>query len=202
MQLLIAVYRLDNTKREDIAFTAFQFWVLGMSLVALLNESIPHIIASLVTHLSSVAWGAFQLSQTQLFHNDYNKVITAGVCQVNFLPTYWKARSNVEIPSLALNAAGLFMSMFLSYKLVKMFGWQTFKRVGASRTIKRVYQLVLVFSVTIQLSLFFVVASVALWLDQIANGAIGRMAKEHRLYEILLYIILVVSSHSTYSNFA
>lgn len=34
--------RLDNTKREDIAFTAFQFWVLGMSLVALLNESIPH----------------------------------------------------------------------------------------------------------------------------------------------------------------
>ena len=111
---------MDNTKREDIAFTAFQFWVLGMSLVALLNESIPHIIASLVTHLSSVAWGAFQLSQTQLFHDDYNKVITRGVCQVNFLPTYWKARANVEIPSLALNAAGLLMSMFLSYKLVKV----------------------------------------------------------------------------------
>ncbi|KZV74698.1 hypothetical protein PENSPDRAFT_681658 [Peniophora sp. CONT] len=183
---------LDNTKREDIAFTAFQFWVLGMSLVALLNESIPHIIASLVTHLSSVAWGAFQLSQTQLFHDDYHKVITAGVCQVNFLPTYWKARSNVEIPSLALNAAGLLMSMFLSYKLIKMFGWQTFKRVGASRTIKRVYQLVLVLSVTIQLSLFFVVASVALWLDQICNGAIGRLAKEHKTYEVLLYIVLVL----------
>ena len=34
--------RLRNTKREDIAFIAFQLWVLGMSLVALLNESIPH----------------------------------------------------------------------------------------------------------------------------------------------------------------
>jgi hypothetical protein len=34
--------RLRYTKREDIAFLAFQFWVLGMSLVALLNESIPH----------------------------------------------------------------------------------------------------------------------------------------------------------------
>ena len=75
---------------------------------------------------------------------------------------------------------------------LQMFGWQTFKRVGASRTIKRVYQLVLVLSVTIQLSLFFVVASVALWLDQICNGAIGRLATQHKLYEVLLYIVLVV----------
>ena len=34
--------RVENTKREDIAFIAFQIWLLGMSLVALLNESIPH----------------------------------------------------------------------------------------------------------------------------------------------------------------
>ena len=51
-------YRLENTKREDVVFIAFQLWVLGMSIVAvsriqppalryltslkLLNESIPH----------------------------------------------------------------------------------------------------------------------------------------------------------------
>jgi hypothetical protein len=51
--------RLVNTKREDIVFIAFQFWLLGISTVAvclhylllksclivaykLLNESIPH----------------------------------------------------------------------------------------------------------------------------------------------------------------
>ena len=33
---------VENTKREDITFIAFQIWLLGMSLVALLNESIPH----------------------------------------------------------------------------------------------------------------------------------------------------------------
>lgn len=36
-------FSVENTKREDIAFIAFQIWLLGMSLVALLNESIPHV---------------------------------------------------------------------------------------------------------------------------------------------------------------
>ena len=35
-------FRVKNTKREDIVFICFQIWVLGMSIVALLNESIPH----------------------------------------------------------------------------------------------------------------------------------------------------------------
>jgi hypothetical protein len=39
---LLFRFRLRNTKREDFTFLAFQIWVLGMSLVALLNESIPH----------------------------------------------------------------------------------------------------------------------------------------------------------------
>ncbi|KAF7792487.1 hypothetical protein EIP86_003528 [Pleurotus ostreatoroseus] len=33
---------VDNTKREDIVFIGFSFWVLGMSMVAVLNESPPH----------------------------------------------------------------------------------------------------------------------------------------------------------------
>ena len=33
---------VDNTKREDIAFIGFSVWVLGMSLMAILNESPPH----------------------------------------------------------------------------------------------------------------------------------------------------------------
>lgn len=36
------MYSVDNTKREDVAFIGFSIWVLGMSLVAVLNESPPH----------------------------------------------------------------------------------------------------------------------------------------------------------------
>ena len=75
--------------------------------------------------------------------------------------------------------------------MLQLFGWQTFKRVGASRSINRVYKLVLSLSVVIQLSVFFVVVAVALWLDQICNGAIGMFASSHKAYEAALIVVLI-----------
>ncbi|TDL28868.1 hypothetical protein BD410DRAFT_738658 [Rickenella mellea] len=187
------VQKLDNTKREDITFISFQFWVLGMSIVAILNESMPHIIASLLTHILATAWGGFQIKHTADFHSQFATLTTQGACKpYNLLPNYWKQRAEAEIPSLALNALALFLSAFLSWRLVKLFGWQTFKRVGASRTINRVYKLVLGLSIAIQLSLFFVVSAIALWIDQLCNGAIGHLALKPTLYKTMLTIVLIL----------
>lgn len=46
--------------------------------------------------------------------------------------------------------------------MVQLFGWQTFKRVGASIKINRIYRLVLILSITIQLSLFFMAVTAGL----------------------------------------
>lgn len=72
------------------------------------------------------------------------------------------------------------------------FGWQTFKRVGASLTISRIYKIVLTLSIVIQLSLFFIVTSIALWLDQLWNGAIGHLATSP-MFRPLLIMTLIVS---------
>jgi len=186
------VQTLNTTKREDVTFLAFQFWVLGMSIVALLNESIPHIIAAVLTHLSSTAWGGFQIYDTRAFHSDFQRLTTDGPCHVNLLPGYWPQRSHAEIPSLAFNIAALFLSCFLSFKLIKLFGWQTFKRVGASRSINRMYKLVLTLSIVIQLSLFFVVAAVIIWLDQLYNGAIAVMSPRSNLYQVVLTLVITL----------
>jgi hypothetical protein len=186
------VQTLRNTKREDITFIAFQLWVLGMSLVALLNESIPHIIATALSHMSATAWAGFQIYNTARFHQDFNRLTTDGACRINLLPGYWQSRAHAEIPSLAFSAATLLVSCFLSYKLIKSFGWQTFKRVGASRTINKIYKLVLTLSIVIQLSLFFVLSAVALWLDQLYNGAIAVMATQSRVYQTVSIIVLVL----------
>ncbi|TFK93548.1 hypothetical protein K466DRAFT_100398 [Polyporus arcularius HHB13444] len=183
---------VENTKREDIAFIAFQIWLLGMSLVALLNESIPHIVASLLTHILATAWGGFQIFNTEVFHRKFTALTTQGACGVNLLPDYWKDRSNAEIPSLALNCFALLVSVFLSWRLMKTFGWQTFKRVGASRTINRVYNLVLMMSISIQLSLFFVGASAALWIDQVSNGNIGRLTQEPHVFKAVMITVLAL----------
>jgi hypothetical protein len=79
-------------------------------------------------------------------------------------------------------------------KLVQLFGWQTFKRIGASLTIQRIYKIVLVLSITIQLGLFFMVVTVGLWIDQLYNGSIGRFAVLSSVYKIAFIITLLVSS--------
>jgi hypothetical protein len=186
------VQTLKNTKREDVTFLAFQFWVLGMSIVALLNESIPHITAAVLTHLSATAWSGFQIYATKAFHRDFKMLTTDGACHVNLLPSYWSSRSHAEIPSLAFNVAGLLLSCFLSFRLIKLFGWQTFKRVGASRTINGIYKLILTLSTVIQLSLFFVVAAVILWLDQLCNGAIAIMASKSTLYRAMMTAVIIL----------
>ena len=67
---------------------------------------------------------------------------------------YWTPRDNTEITILVLNVAVTCAVGFLSYKLLKVsaviamwvrltspqaFGWQTFKKIGASFTINRCY---------------------------------------------------------------
>jgi hypothetical protein len=184
---------LHNTIREDIVFISFQFWVLGMSCVALLNESIPHILASLLTHMLATSWAAYQISHTSDFRTQFNRLITNGACNpINLLPQYWTQRGHAEIPILALNVLALLISAFLTWRLVKLFGWQTFKRVGASLTINRVYKIVLTLSITIQLSMFFMAATVGLWIDQLFNGSTGQLASLSKLYKGMFMTTLIM----------
>ncbi|KAF9023396.1 hypothetical protein BDZ89DRAFT_1069885 [Hymenopellis radicata] len=181
---------LDNTKREDIVFIGFQFWVLGMSIVALLNESIPHIFASLATHVLATGWSSYQILNTANFRSTFNHVITDGACDgVSLLPTYWDERAKAEYPTLALNILALLVSAFLTWRLIKLFGWQTFKRVGASLTINRVYKLVLSLSIVLQLSFFFTAATISLWIDNLINGVAAEVVWYNAFYKAVAIVV-------------
>jgi len=141
----------------------------------------------------ATAWAGFQITHTANFRSDFHRVITDGACKnVSILPHYWEARSKAEISSLALNILALFVSSFLTWKLIKLFGWQTFKRVGASLMINRIYKLVLLLSITIQLSLFFMVVTVSLWVDQLMDSVIGDLANFQKLYKVASFITLAL----------
>jgi len=184
---------LEQTKREDLAFIMFQFWLLGMSLVALLNESIPHIIVSLLMHILATAWAGFQIADTAQFKSQFSDMTTESACNgVNLLPNYWQDRADAEIPSLALNAVALLASTWLSWRLMKAFGWQTFKRVGASLVVNRVYNAVLMLSITIQLAFFFIAVSGAIWIDQLFNTIIGHLATDAQLFKGVTITVIVL----------
>ncbi|KAF9270578.1 hypothetical protein L218DRAFT_914723 [Marasmius fiardii PR-910] len=182
---------LDNTKREDVAFIAFQIWVLGMSIVAILNESIPHILASLLTHVLATGWSGYQINHTATFRRDFSRVITQGACQgKTLLPNFWTQRVIVEFITLAFNIVALLISAYLTWKLVKLFGWQTFKRVGASLAVNRMYKLVLFLSIALQLSMFFMGVTCGLWIDNLFNGVAATLAWYVPLYKTTVFITI------------
>jgi len=184
---------LSDSQREDIVFIAFQCWVLGVSIVALLNESIPHICASMVTHLMATCWAAFRIYDTAVFKSNFNQVIVYGACDgLQILSEYWDRRFWAELAGLIINIVAMLISGYLTWKMFQLFGWQTFKRVGASLVINRVYRLVLVLSVVIQLSFFFMVTTVSLWIDQLVNSPIGDLATFRKLYLATSAITLIL----------
>lgn len=77
-------------------------------------------IASLLTHILATGWGGFQIAQTDEFRKEFNRMTTDGACGINLLSSYWQSRANAEIPSLALNALSLLLSLFLSWRLFKV----------------------------------------------------------------------------------
>ena len=92
-----------------------------MSIVALLNESIPHIGAALVTHVLVTIWAIYQIFETERFRQDFARLTTNGACSpINLLGSYWDQRKDVEIPSAVFHVVALFISAFLTYKLMKV----------------------------------------------------------------------------------
>ncbi|KAI0283210.1 hypothetical protein BC826DRAFT_1110269 [Russula brevipes] len=73
----------------------------------LLSMAVGLIMATIVTHLSVMAWGGFQIYNTGAFHKDFKRLATDGACQVNLLPTYWVSRTHTEIPSLTFNVTAV-----------------------------------------------------------------------------------------------
>jgi len=58
--------------------------------------------------------------------------------------------------------------------------------------IRTQYRAILILSVTIQLALFFIVASAGLWLDQLINGVASQITAHKVLYEVMTILVLAL----------
>ena len=75
----------------------------------------------MLTHMLATGWAGFQISHTAEFRRHFNQLTTNGACKPNnLLPHYWKDRGSAEVSSLALNIVALFVSAFLTWRLVKV----------------------------------------------------------------------------------
>ena len=94
-----------------------------------------------------------------------------GACGgMDLLSTYTTDRIDLQISLVVLNALTLVASSALCWRLRDHFGWQTFKRIGANDRINRLYKLLMVLGIVLQLDVFVLLVFFALWLDQVSNS--------------------------------
>ncbi|KAI0772470.1 hypothetical protein BD413DRAFT_612613 [Trametes elegans] len=184
---------LDNSQREDLALVGSQFWLLGISTFGILYNSIPHIWAVVFARVMQTAWATYTIWRTEDVKFRYRSLIVNDntPCHFDIMPSYFGTRLALQIPELVLGVTALISTSFLAWHIVKGYNSSTIRRVGPPPQVMRLYRFFLIDLMFLQLSLFFTVTAISLWVDQLRNSEIAVLAEHSPLYYALFIFTIV-----------
>lgn len=190
---------LMNAQREDVVLVLTQFWIFCVSFFAIVYDSIPHLVAALCFRTLTTGWSMYIIWRTQDVRSRFDILLssTDSPCQVGvdtLFPSYFQSREILQIPDLVMNVVSLGLAVYLSMKLIKVYGPNTFNRVGASAEIIRVYKYFLAVFVSFQVSALLLISAICLWLDQMVNrdNALSGLTYHKPLYIALSIFTLAI----------
>ncbi|KAJ7364087.1 hypothetical protein DFH08DRAFT_838308 [Mycena albidolilacea] len=190
---------LMNAQREDVVLVLTQFWIFSVSFFAIVYDSIPHLVAALCFRTLATAWSMYIIWRTGDIRSRFEILLHTkdSPCNVEvdaLFPSYFLSREALQIPDLVLNVVSLCMAVYLSIKLIKVYGPNTFNRVGASKEIIRIYKYFLAVFVSFQVAALLLISAIALWLDQMVNtdNAISGMTYHKNIYLALSIFTLAI----------
>ncbi|PPQ64909.1 hypothetical protein CVT24_008249 [Panaeolus cyanescens] len=184
---------LHDAQREDVVTLFFQIWLLILSVITIVQESIPHLGAAFFGHVLGTAWSSYRLRSTVVMMQLYRTQIVPGACGgIDLVGNWWEIRISHAVPIVVFNVLALLGQGYASYELFNVYANQSFCRVGASERVYRIYKIVLLFSVCMQLSGFFSIASTAMWIDKVCHGLLHKLAKHSDLYLAAFITTLVL----------
>lgn len=190
---------LMNAQREDIVLVLTQFWIFCVSFFAIVYDSIPHLVAALCFRSLTTGWSMYVIWRTGDVRSRFEMLLHSvdSPCQVavdRLFPNYFQSREILQVPDVAMNVVSLLLAIYLSMKLIKVYGAHTFNRVGAPKEIIRIYKYFLAVFVSFQLAALLLISAVCLWLDQMVNrdNAISGITYHKTLYIVLSGITLAL----------
>lgn len=124
----------------SIAFICFQLWVLVISFLAVVYESVPHLAAVMIAHFLGLVYGLFaprfslyaaltrfnpraaiyQVTQTRFFHRRFHEEIINEACNSDIIPGFWEEVVRFQISIAVFEAVGFLAIAFLAWKLMSV----------------------------------------------------------------------------------
>lgn len=175
---------LNNARREDIALICLQFWLFAISVIAVVNDSVPHLLTVLFTRTFVTGWSAYtvwrsfrdQAMLEEVFMNPGTP------CSIDLFSAYFKRRIPLQISDLVLSSTGLMIFTFLTVMLLKAYSAESIRCVGAPEHINRINKYFLALLACLQLEAFTLTTGLGLWIDTLLNTAIGRVTPLMKIY--------------------
>ncbi|RDB19618.1 hypothetical protein Hypma_013245 [Hypsizygus marmoreus] len=187
---------MHNSKREDLTFVLLQFWLLAISVIAIMHDSVPHTLAVLITRGLLTVWSGYAIWRTTFIEGNLQELMfkSGTPCSINIFPSYFTTRISYEIPDLILNCTALLIAGYLSWTLLQDYNAQSFKCVGAPKHINRINKFFMAVLACLQLEAFVLTAAMGLWIDVLMNTAIARISAHTTIYQglFILTIILLI----------
>ncbi|KAJ3806409.1 hypothetical protein EV368DRAFT_82608 [Lentinula lateritia] len=192
--LLYPTQHFQNNRREEIAFMFLQFWLFILSIIAMIHDSVPHVLTVFITRILLTAWSIYALWRTEWQQAVFQQAIEAPgtSCSAAMFGVYFSTRIPYEIPDIILNCSALGISAFLSWTLLRTYNAEVFTCVGAPKAITKLYKYFLALQVSLQLEAFVLITAAALWVDQLFNTYIRNISAHTTVYEVLVILYAVV----------
>jgi hypothetical protein len=185
---------LRNLKTEDLGWICLQFWLLAISVVAIVNDSVPHILAVLMTRTIYTAWAMYSVWRVPYYRQLFLDVLAdpGTPCSVDLFTDFWTRRQGFEIGDLLLSCTGLLLFSYLSWNLLKTYSAESFKCVGAPEHVMRIHKFFLAVLACLQLEAFILITSVGLWIDVLMNTAIKEISSHTAVYDALFISTVIL----------
>ncbi|KAH6911883.1 hypothetical protein BKA70DRAFT_1397995 [Coprinopsis sp. MPI-PUGE-AT-0042] len=182
--LVLPRQSLNSSRREDIALICLQFWLFAISVIAVVNDSVPHLLTVLVTRTFVTGWSAYAVWRSfrdqamiqEIFMNPGTP------CSLDLFSSYFNRRIPLQISDLVLSATGLVIFAFLTVMLLKAYSAESIRCVGAPDHINRINKYFLALLACLQLEGFILTAGLGMWIDVLLNTAIGEVTRLMRIY--------------------
>ncbi|TFK37643.1 hypothetical protein BDQ12DRAFT_150777 [Crucibulum laeve] len=178
----------QNFRREDVTLILIQFWLLAISTLAIVNDSVPHTLAVLITRGLITGWSIYAVWRTQYYKDIFQEIISkpGTPCSLELFSPYFQTRTAYEIADLVLSCTALVTACCLSWTLLR-----SFKCVGAPEKINRINKFFMALLACLQLEAFVLVAAMGLWIDVLIKTAIAKISAHSTIY-LGLFIITTI----------
>jgi len=172
-----------ETRLEDADFIGIHLYLLFVTTYAIARESLPHIIVIFVTRVLSFAWALGRVIKSSMVKQSLTSLFIAaagdntnGPCSpgtLKFFGPFWRDRRAAEYALLGASFVMVIIEAFIARRLVLMYTQRPWRVVQVPRATRKMYKLLLGFSVIIQLAAFILPTTMICFVAVLLNAPLN-----------------------------